>query len=42
MQDGDILYVANAEAVELSKFLTLVNGAVGTTSNAAVTYAAVK
>ena len=42
MQDGDIVYVANADSVELSKFLTLVNGAVGTTANAAVTYAAVK
>ena len=42
MQDGDILYVANAQAVELSKFLTLVNGAVGTTANGAYTYATVK
>ena len=42
MQDGDILYVANAEAVELFKFITLVNGAVNTTANGAVTYATLK
>lgn len=42
MQDGDIVYAANAEAVELFKFLTLVNGVTSTTANGTLTYAAVK
>ncbi len=42
MQDGDILYAANADAVEISKFLTLVNGAVSTTANGAYTYSTIK
>jgi polysaccharide biosynthesis/export protein len=46
VQDHDVLYVANADKVELFKFLELVNGVTGAvanvTSNAVTTYAGTK
>ena len=33
MQDKDVIYVSNAETVELAKFLSLVNGVSDTTAN---------
>ena len=38
MQDGDILFTANAETVALSKFLALLGGVSTITANAAATY----
>jgi polysaccharide export outer membrane protein len=42
MQDKDIIYISNADSVQLSKFLDVVNGVSDTSANVVVNAASTK